>query len=582
LEEQSVTGSRHRPYEWVVAVGRSAVDPAEHGARRIADLELAPRDADGRVRFEFDVRLLRPRAGGNGRALLVVPNRGMTGGVPFSAGAAPAFGPGEDPDPGDAFLLERGWTIAWCGWQWDVRRDQGGLGLAAPLADVEPGPMRLEFRPDAVQADHPLSDSSPLFAFEDYPTADQGDPEATLWVRTTPMGSPRLVPRERWRFVDRTHVALDGGFQPFHWYQLVYRPSIAPVVGTGLLAVRDVGSWLHGSVDHVLAYGASQSGRFLRHLLYEGLNVDEAGHRVFDGLFTHIAGARRGEFNCRYGQPSLTHPLTPDYGPPYATGDLLERQAALGPGGGPKVVATNSAWEYWRGDGALVHQDPETGADLAEHPDSRTYLLAGTDHFGPFPVKDQLPVANPVHHLDPGPVLRALLMALEAWACDGVEPPASRVPRQADGTAVTRQVVLETFTDGARPDPDELPFTPRLDPEDRSWPLSWGEPTVALVSAVDGGGNEVAGVRLPAQAVATSAYTGWNPRRPVAGLPSVLYEFAGSRLRLQAGTPPTGAELARRTHQVALALVAQGLLLAEDVERTVAEALDLRPPAADR
>ena len=45
-------------------------------------------------------------------------------------------------------------------------------------------------------------------------------------------------------------------------------------------------------------------------------------------------------------------------------------------------MLTNTSWEYWRGDGALVHIDPDTGADLPLDPDARAYLLAGTDHVG--------------------------------------------------------------------------------------------------------------------------------------------------------------------------------------------------------
>ena len=108
-------------YEWVAATGRFAVDPLAAGNACIADLDLALRDTDGRVRFDADVRLLRPTASGNGRTLIVIPNRGMTGGVPFSLDAPLAWGP-DSREPGDGFLLADGWTIAWCGWQWDVLR----------------------------------------------------------------------------------------------------------------------------------------------------------------------------------------------------------------------------------------------------------------------------------------------------------------------------------------------------------------------------------------------------------------------------------------------------------------------------
>src|SRR5207248_5313590 len=139
-----------------------------------------------------------------------------------------------------------------------------------------------------------------------------------------------------------THVALDGGFQPFHWYELVYRTSHCPVVGTGLLAVRDFVSHLRAEgFEHAFAYGVSQSGRFLRQLLSEGLNVDEGGAVVFDGVLAHIAISRQGEFNHRYAQPSLTHPIGFSNRPPFDTASLLARQRAIG--GVPKLMLTNTA-----------------------------------------------------------------------------------------------------------------------------------------------------------------------------------------------------------------------------------------------
>ncbi len=306
-------------YEWVTGTARFGVDPATGGNDRIVDLNRAARNAAGEVEFGADVRILRPTGTGNGRLLFVVANRGASGGVPFSLDLPPAWSAGDRPHPGDGFLLQRGWTIAWCGWQWDVLRETGGIGLTAPLAEVAPGWMRLEFRPDTVEDERPLSDSSVVFQFTSYPTVDVDDPEATLTVRTSAMGEKEPVPRHRWSFTDRTHVALEGGFQPFHWYELVYRTDYAPVVGTGLLAVRDLVAHLRPGFDAVLAYGVSQSGRFLRQFLFEGLNIDEQGRKVFDGVFSHVASSRRGEFNLRYGQPSLTHPLGPGTARPTTT-----------------------------------------------------------------------------------------------------------------------------------------------------------------------------------------------------------------------------------------------------------------------
>ncbi|OBK98069.1 hypothetical protein A5645_04175 [Mycobacterium asiaticum] len=546
-------------YENVEATVTFAVDPEALANERIVDLKLAPRDHDGLVRYTADLRLLRPVSGGNGKLLFVVPNRGVPTNAPWLKGG---------------FLLNRGWTIASCGWQWDVQRGPAILGLTAPQADVAPGFMRLEWRSDVVREDHALSFSAPevesipgadvLFKFTDYPTIDVDDPEAVLTVRTAPNAEPVIIPRETWRFTDETHVALDGGFQPFHWYELVYRTALAPVAGCGLLAIRDIVSHLRADgIDHTFAYGVSQAGRLLRQFLSDGLNVDEAGMQVFDGVFSDFASANRGEFNQRYAQPST--PGGHGAAGPIGNDDLLALQRQLG--GVPKTIFTNSATEYWQGDGALVHVDPHTGADLPEDDDTRTYLLAGTDHFGSSKIKDALPAANPVHHLDVTPVTRALLVALDNWVSDGIEPPASRVPRTSDGTAVARKDVLSRFGYANTPAPAWLPSASETD----------------LVSAVDADGNEVAGIRLPAVAAPLATYTGWNARRYVEDLPEVLYERIGSKLPFPPGRPsvseryPTSGDYAAAVRTAAEGLVAQRFLLTDEIDSVVKKAVAQYP-----
>lgn len=542
-------------YENVEATVTFAVDPEALANERIVDLKLATRDDDGLVRYTADLRLLRPVSGGNGKLLFVVPNRGVPTNAPWLKGG---------------FLLNRGWTIASCGWQWDVQRGPAILGLTAPQADVAPGFTRLEWRSDVVREDHALSFSAPevesipgadvLFKFTDYPTIDVDDPEAVLTVRTAPNAEPVIVPRETWRFTDETHVALDGGFQPFHFYELVYRTALAPVAGCGLLAIRDIVSHLRADgIAHTFAYGVSQAGRLLRQFLSDGLNVDEAGMQVFDGVFSDFASANRGEFNQRYAQPST--PGGHGAAGPIGNDDLFALQRQLG--GVPKTIFTNSATEYWQGDGALVHVDPDTGADLPEDDDVRTYLLAGTDHFGSSKIKDALPAANPVHHLDVTPVTRALLVALDNWVSDGIEPPASRIPRASDGTAVARKDVLSRFGYANTPAPAWLPSASEID----------------LVSAVDADGNEVAGIRLPAVAAPLATYTGWNARQYVADLPEVLYERIGSKLPFPPGRPsvseryPTSGDYAAAVRAAAEGLVAQRFLLTDEIDSVVKKAV---------
>ena len=46
------------------------------------------------------------------------------------------------------------------------------------------------------------------------------------------------------------------------------------------------------------------NGRWLREYLYWGVNKDENGRVVYEGMLPHIGSSRRGEFNLRFGQPS--------------------------------------------------------------------------------------------------------------------------------------------------------------------------------------------------------------------------------------------------------------------------------------
>ena len=154
---------------------------------------------------------------------------------------------------------------------------------------------------------------------------DVEDPEAVLTVRDEPHGPRQIIPRQQWRFarVTRgeavpatTYVWLDRGFQAGKIYECIYRTRQAPVAGMGLhYCARHGGVFkasrgcpqhnpCAGHLDYAYGFGASQSGRFLRHFLYLGLNMDEAGRQVFDGVMPHIAGSRRGEFNQRFAQPS--------------------------------------------------------------------------------------------------------------------------------------------------------------------------------------------------------------------------------------------------------------------------------------
>ena len=100
-----------------------------------------------------------------------------------------------------------------------------------------------------------------------------------------------------------------------------YRSQDPPLVGVGPAAVRDTISKIKyngapelglaaGAIKRSIAFGISQSGRFLRTYLYYGFNEDESHRKVFDGVMPHVAGSGRGSFNHRFAQPSRDgHPF---------------------------------------------------------------------------------------------------------------------------------------------------------------------------------------------------------------------------------------------------------------------------------
>ena len=67
------------------------------------------------------------------------------------------------------------------------------------------------------------------------------------------------------------------------------------------------------AVTHTLAFGISQAGRYLRDHIAQGFNADEDGARVFDGVFTHVAGIGRVFHNTPFAQPFRTRTWHEDH-----------------------------------------------------------------------------------------------------------------------------------------------------------------------------------------------------------------------------------------------------------------------------
>ena len=609
-------------YEELKGRLRYAIDPTHAANRGVTDIALAPLGPSGRVEFSADLSLLVPmdRSRASGRALIDVVNRGNTVSVPnFNHATRPTFGPGSDPNPpidaGDGFLMQRGYVVASCGWQFDLPDVPGLIRLYGVEAREHGQPVRgrvyVQLQAPEDVSDFLLSDR----AHQAYAAADLEERDAVLAVRDMPDGEPEIIPRAKWEFAkvvdgrvtpDPRHVWLDGGFRKGRLYHVAYTASGAQVVGLGIVALRDCAAWLKSGeapaqARWVYAYGRSQTGRLLRTLIHYGLNADERGGEALDGVIANVAGGMRGEFNQRFGQNSKDRPWTMCHLEPFQ----------VEPRGRLKTMYTNTSAEYHRGDASLIHTDPDGARDIEHGPSVRVYHFAGTEHgTGVWPPTDSQPAPADPHgwvdrsqHLrgvvNYGRLLRACLINLDRWVTEGIAPPPSRHPRVADGTAVPPESLAKTF-DGipraryprrhARP--QRLDFGADADLRRITLaPPRVGAPYGTRVAAVDRDGNEVGGIVLPELSVPLATHTGWNLRHSDVGGVEQLLVFAGATLpfaktrreRESAGDPRPAIEeryasrdeYLARVRAAAQALAKDRYMLDEDVETSLAFAARL-------
>jgi hypothetical protein len=309
------------PYVRLRAVASGELDPKAPQNAGIVDLDLAPRDARGMVHYETDVFILRPAdpAKASGMLLYDVLNRGNKFLMGWVNDAPEPAGSINDPrsvtDAGNGFTFRRGDTMVWSGWQSDVLPGSGRMTIRVPQAEAAPARIR-----DEIVSGTRIGNlvEAPL----PYPAASTDTPRARLTVRAREADPGVDVPAGGWEFVDDRAIRLlpvGTPFAPVKLYELWYEAKAPLVSGVGFAATRDVVSFLRNAgagnplagpagptVAHTVGFGISLSGRFLRHFLELGMNRDEDGRRVFDGVYAHISGAGKVFGNMRWAMPSRT------------------------------------------------------------------------------------------------------------------------------------------------------------------------------------------------------------------------------------------------------------------------------------
>jgi hypothetical protein len=336
-------------------------------------------------------------------------------------------------------------------------------------------------------------------------------------------------------------------------------------------------------------------------MLHDGLNVDESGRLAFSGAYLQVPGAGGSAgFNGRFVQPTR-HPSMmeeheyPADAFPFTT--VPSRDAVTGKtastldlardkqGNLPKLIYANTSTEYWNRGASLITTTTDGARDVAPADNARVYGFMGAQHYvgrsrvrAPFTAC----VSTSNHYLP----MRALIVGLEGWVVDGKQPPDSAYPQLADGSLTTVADYRAIFPKGFGLTPPEQNLRePRLIASGA--PVKRGEEFETRVPTPDADGNDRGGVRLVELQAPLGTHTGWNLRAPETGFAWATSRFDGSFVpfarteaeRVAAGDPrpslearyPTRDDFVAAVRAAAERQVAAGLLLPEDVARTLAE-----------
>jgi hypothetical protein len=607
-------------YERVKGTFKGELDPGDPRNRVIANLDKAPRNTAGRVEYEADFFMLRPANGerANGKLIYDVTNRGR---LNFHWRFTEAKRRSNDPrtmdDIGDRLFFRQGYTFVWSGWDPEAPTRGNGLAMKPVIATDAGAPITKAIREEFVSGTRDRgegdggsrSEGHVFRLFYEPATLDQN--AAKLTVRRTNASARREIAASGWAYAgSRAIQLLPAGTQPEpgSLYEFHYVAKDPRVLGIGMAATRDLVSFLRyesadsrgvanparTKITRALAFGSSQSGRFLRDFVRDGFNQDVAARKVFDGVMAHTAGAGGVFLNEAFAQPNRTSTQHEDHTFPESTfpfstarvtDPITGKTGALfrNDGFDPLWIETNTSTEYWQKGASLLLTDPLGTRDLELPSNARAYLIASTQHNATYGMASTRgSCVNPRNPHAVTPLQRALFVALDEWV-DGKAPPASRTPRLTDGTLV---------------DPGKLAFPaiPGLQATPRANAIAvikdWTKPDIdgtkpyrVLVPRIDADGNETAGVLLPDIAVPLATHTGWNqyrapfPEGETCDRDGSYAPFAKTRAEREARGDPrpsleerygTHAEYVRRYEAAVLQLVRDRLLLASDGERYLA------------
>src|SRR5580704_16139654 len=124
-------------YEKIAGKAFGELDPKDPKNAVIVDLQLAPRNANGKVEYSFDFYILKPidLAKGNHKMLYEPPNRGRKTITALNRGVG-----GNDPGSvkvalflANSFLMPQGYSISFSGWDFSAGTSTGDFDTTITL-----------------------------------------------------------------------------------------------------------------------------------------------------------------------------------------------------------------------------------------------------------------------------------------------------------------------------------------------------------------------------------------------------------------------------------------------------------------
>ena len=594
------------PYEILTGTAYGELDPRAPGNVGIVNINRVPLNANGHVEYSTDFMILKPvdAKKGNGRLIYDFVNRGRNTILRLDDSTDPLAA----NDSGNGFLMNRGYTVAWSGWQADAPGTPGFLRAFVPVVMEKGKPVTGMSREEFTDVP-----AGPVFTQAlDYP-ALLDTTGTTLTVREHVSDPRKPLPSTSWHFVDERHVEITAapGFDRGALYELIYPATNETAADVGLAASRDFVSFLRYSVQDAtgqanpvgdpgkpfkaaLAFGISQTGRAINDFLYQGFNADIDGRIIFDGAMPLLSATRRTYTNFEFAQPGRfarqheDHEYGGDQFPfTYATSKdsisgktdgmlaMCEKSHTC-----PRIVHLDSDTESWQGRDSLLVTDT-SGHPLALPENVRAYMLSGQVH-NPAPNWNTRGNCQQIQNaLSFAPYARALLVALDRWVTDGVAPPPTTFPNLKSHTLLPLAKVQASY-----PAIPGAPFSPlynslQVIDQKTMQPEASGAAYPVFFPPVDADGNPQGGIILPEIAVPIATYSGRNVRAEgfsageLCGLAGSFIPFAATKQeRFANGDPRLSLEerykspqdYADKRKRAVEALVQQGFVLPEDAD----------------